>query len=412
MMHKQASLISRVGGTRSVARCGSGCNTPVIPNTLRMIRVSKRRSCAEAVVGNKDELSFCETKNAVKGHRSNDTSYHCYHCTGGFSTKSELIKHLETHFAATNLDIDAVSCEVLDVKRANSNRQGLRQKGNGRVKEISGGTQEKGKDRKGRRFAVVADRCVEGVSSNSSPCDTDIKKGKCYSARERPYSCSVCYKCFTLSSTLNKHMRIHTGEKPYSCSVCNKSFSLSGNLNKHMRTHTKEKPYSCSVCNKCFTHSSTLNNHMRIHTGEKPYSCSVCNKSFSLSGNLNKHMRTHTGERPYSCTICCKSFSQSNNFTVHMRIHTADKPYSCSICRKSFTQSGTLNMHVRTHTGERPFSCTICCKSFSNSHNLSAHTRIHTGDRPYACNVCSKSFSHKHTLDYHLRAHTGEKPFS
>ncbi|XP_071059978.1 zinc finger and SCAN domain-containing protein 12-like [Pseudochaenichthys georgianus] len=96
--------------------------------------------------------------------------------------------------------------------------------------------------------------------------------------------------------------------KPFSCSVCKKAFSLNGNLKEHTRIHTGEKAHSCSVCKKAFSHSGHLKAHMRVHTGEKPFSCSVCKKAFSLNGNLKEHMRIHTGEKAHSCSVCKKSF--------------------------------------------------------------------------------------------------------
>jgi hypothetical protein len=42
-----------------------------------------------------------------------------------------------------------------------------------------------------------------------------------------------------------------------------------------------------------FGRGSSLNVHMRVHTGVKPFKCDICNKFFSEKSNLKTHIKKH-----------------------------------------------------------------------------------------------------------------------
>ncbi|XP_068587903.1 zinc finger protein 260-like [Cebidichthys violaceus] len=112
-----------------------------------------------------------------------------------------------------------------------------------------------------------------------------------------------------------------TAQKPFKCPCCAKCFSLTKTLIRHLRIHTEDKPYQCLSCGRNFCQKSDLVNHMRIHTGERPYQCQECHKSFTQKGNLVVHMRKHKGQKPYQCQECSCSFSKRSYFDCHMQSH-------------------------------------------------------------------------------------------
>jgi uncharacterized Zn-finger protein len=58
-----------------------------------------------------------------------------------------------------------------------------------------------------------------------------------------------------------------------------------------MRTHSGERPYQCKYCRKAFSDSSTLTKHMRVHSGGKILKIfSLMNNYFLLKKN---HMNVH-----------------------------------------------------------------------------------------------------------------------
>ncbi|XP_030918672.1 zinc finger protein 777-like [Geospiza fortis] len=49
------------------------------------------------------------------------------------------------------------------------------------------------------------------------------------------------------------------------CPLCKKFLSWSTSMRRHLKTHARDRPYCCSSCNKCFTRSNHLLRHKKIH---------------------------------------------------------------------------------------------------------------------------------------------------
>lgn len=47
-----------------------------------------------------------------------------------------------------------------------------------------------------------------------------------------------------------------------------------------------DQKHYCHLCQKNFSSTSSLQIHMRTHTGERPFVCNVCQKAFTTKGNL------------------------------------------------------------------------------------------------------------------------------
>ncbi|XP_056432117.1 sal-like protein 4 [Gadus chalcogrammus] len=56
--------------------------------------------------------------------------------------------------------------------------------------------------------------------------------------------------------------------------------------------------HACRFCGKVLSSDSSLQIHLRSHTGERPYQCPVCFSRFTTRGNLKAHFLRHREQNP------------------------------------------------------------------------------------------------------------------
>ncbi|XP_037336213.2 sal-like protein 2 [Pungitius pungitius] len=80
------------------------------------------------------------------------------------------------------------------------------------------------------------------ATSQSQDPQASSSLGSASSAGRAQHVCRFCGKVLSSDSSLQIHLRSHTGERPYQCPVCLSRFTTRGNLKAHFLRHREQNP--------------------------------------------------------------------------------------------------------------------------------------------------------------------------
>ncbi|OWK03528.1 SALL4 [Cervus elaphus hippelaphus] len=303
--------------------------------------------------------------------------------------------------------------------------------------------------------AVALDPSKKGKGKPPSVSPVEVKLKDEALCRHK---CKYCSKVFGTDSSLQIHLRSHTGERPFACSVCGHRFTTKGNLKVHFHRHpqVKANPQLFADFHDKTAVGSGLPfalagpaplEEAGLSLDSKPTLAAGTPSVVGLAQNLpsGPHPKdvvggplpgdlqpgpspesedgsilsgvgpTHPSPRVGGFPGGGPPEPGSETLKLQRLVENIDKatsdPNECLICHRVLSCQSSLKMHYRTHTGERPFPCKVCGRAFSTKGNLKTHLGVHRTSASvktqHSCPICQKKFTNAVLLQQHIRMHMG-----
>lgn len=128
---------------------------------------------------------------------------------------------------------------------------------------------------------------------------------------------------------------------------CNKSCPSASSLEIHMRTHSGERPFVCLICLSAFTTKANCERHLKVHTDSLNGVCHGCGFISTTQDILYSHLVTSH--------MVCQPGSRSEVYSPKLPLTTGLSPedsgivLKCQVCGYSAETPALLQQHVHTH---------------------------------------------------------------
>ncbi|XP_010882440.2 zinc finger protein ZFPM1 isoform X3 [Esox lucius] len=133
---------------------------------------------------------------------------------------------------------------------------------------------------------------------------------------------------------------------------CNKSCPSASSLEIHMRTHSGERPFVCLICLSAFTTKANCERHLKVHTDTQNGVCHGCGFVSTTRDILYSHLVTSH--------MVCQPGSRSEVYSPgpgmpKLPLSTGLSPgdsgvvLKCQLCGHITDSPAQLQQHVRTH---------------------------------------------------------------
>ena len=103
--------------------------------------------------------------------------------------------------------------------------------------------------------------------------------------------------------------------------------------------------------------------------------CYGCGSQFTSRFEMQKHFNEqHRSDSGVSCFKCDKEFSKQDHLKAHfLAVHTENQ-FTCLQCERTFRYKSALDRHIKIiHENQRNHVCTKCGKSFGLKYDLTKH---------------------------------------
>ncbi|XP_063052896.1 zinc finger protein ZFPM1 [Engraulis encrasicolus] len=185
-------------------------------------------------------------------------------------------------------------------------------------------------------------------------------------------------------------------------------------------------------CQKSCPSASSLEIHMRTHSGERPFMCLICLSAFTTKANCERHLKVHTDTLSGVCHGCgfvstTRDILYSHLVTSHMACQPGGRPevYSpgpgaaklpiaaglspgdsgivlkCQVCGAAADTPALLQQHVRTHLEERMHSEHSPTPRQAANHSNTTTTNITSTSSTTSSSSSSSSTHHHHHHHHH-----------
>ncbi|XP_035981711.1 zinc finger protein ZFPM1 [Fundulus heteroclitus] len=133
---------------------------------------------------------------------------------------------------------------------------------------------------------------------------------------------------------------------------CNKSCPSASSLEIHMRTHSGERPFVCLICLSAFTTKANCERHLKVHTDTLNGVCHGCGFVSTTRDILYSHLVTsHMVCQPGSRSEVYSPGPGLPKLPLSISLSPGDSGVvlKCQVCGHNSDSPAQLQQHVRTH---------------------------------------------------------------
>ncbi|XP_038068600.1 ras-responsive element-binding protein 1-like isoform X2 [Patiria miniata] len=201
------------------------------------------------------------------------------------------------------------------------------------------------------------------------------------------------------------------GNTSLTCPVCSEGFEDKHHLTVHFREHntitSDGTMHSCKLCGKKLSSTSSLDRHMLIHSGERPHRCPICPMSFTTNGNMRRHVRTHekgasngTATNTEGEYITETMYSKPRKRIPSKRLLSSEEPESDFFLSKRMALDNK-DSPTKVRVKEEELTCPVCNKTFLCHYGLQTHMELHP-NVVIKCDQCDATFKNHRGLRMHV----------